>query len=50
MLFGLSYDYVGDLAETVALIWPARPGANASRDLPRWSRRLRGAPPPRCSG
>ena len=25
MLFGLSYDYVGDLAETVALIWPQRP-------------------------
>ncbi|WP_439599064.1 cisplatin damage response ATP-dependent DNA ligase [Falsiroseomonas sp.] len=29
VLFGLSYDYVGDLAETVALIWPARPGVNA---------------------
>lgn len=27
-LFRLSYDYVGDLAETVSLIWPARPGAN----------------------
>jgi len=27
-LFKLSYDYVGDLAETVALIWPERPGAN----------------------
>ena len=24
-LFALSYDYVGDLAETVALIWPASP-------------------------
>lgn len=24
VLFGLSYDYVGDLSETVALIWPAR--------------------------
>lgn len=23
VLFGLSYDYVGDLSETVALIWPA---------------------------
>ena len=23
VLFNLSYDYVGDLAETVALIWPA---------------------------
>jgi DNA ligase-1 len=27
-LFRWSYDYVGDLAETVALIWPERPGAN----------------------
>ena len=28
MLFALSYDFVGDLAETVALAWPAehRPG------------------------
>src|SRR3954454_6513482 len=25
VLFGWSYDYVGDLAETVALIWPAQP-------------------------
>jgi DNA ligase-1 len=28
VLFELSYDYVGDLAETVALIWPEQPGAN----------------------
>ena len=27
-LFALSYDYVGDLAETVSLVWPAKPGAN----------------------
>jgi len=27
-LFGWSYDFVGDLAETAALIWPARPGTN----------------------
>jgi DNA ligase-1 len=27
-LFALSYDFVGDLAETVALIWPQKPGAN----------------------
>jgi DNA ligase 1 len=26
-LFALSYDYVGDLAETIALIWPVRPHA-----------------------
>jgi len=28
VLFGWSYDYVGDLAETVALVWEGRPGAN----------------------
>ncbi len=33
VLFGWSYDYVGDLAETVALIWPERPGANRAPDL-----------------
>ena len=27
-LFAWSYDFVGDLAETVSLIWPAQPGAN----------------------
>jgi len=32
-LFALSYDYVGDLAETVALAWPVRPGANREPDL-----------------
>jgi len=30
VLFSLSYDYVGDLAETVALIWPGKPDANAA--------------------
>lgn len=25
VLFALSYDYVGDLAETVSLVWPGRP-------------------------
>ncbi len=29
VLFGWSYDFVGDLAETVSLMWPARP-TNAS--------------------
>ena len=28
-LFALSYDFVGDLAETIALIWPAEPPAEA---------------------
>src|ERR1700744_4980508 len=32
-LFALSYDYVGDLAETVALVWPAKPGANREPDV-----------------
>ena len=27
-LFGWSYDFVGDLAETASLIWPEKPGAN----------------------
>ncbi len=32
-LFGWSWDFVGDLAETVALIWPGRPGANREPGL-----------------
>jgi DNA ligase-1 len=32
-LFGWSYDFVGDLAETVALVWPAHPGANREPEL-----------------
>jgi DNA ligase 1 len=28
VLFAMSYDYVGDLSETVALMWPSRPGDN----------------------
>ena len=33
VLFGWSYDYVGDLAETVALVWEGRPGANREPSL-----------------
>ena len=33
VLFGISYDYVGDLSETVALMWPAPPGVNFSPPL-----------------
>ena len=33
VLFAWSYDYVGDLAETVALVWPAQPGANREPEL-----------------
>src|SRR5213083_192881 len=29
VLFELSYDYVGDLSETVALMWPAQPRAHS---------------------
>ena len=32
-LFALSYDYVGDLSETIALMWPARAGANHAPTL-----------------
>jgi len=31
VLFELSYDYVGDLSETVALMWPADPAQKANR-------------------
>jgi DNA ligase 1 len=33
VLFGWSYDFVGDLAETVALVWPAKAGANREPEL-----------------
>ncbi|MES2860797.1 MAG: cisplatin damage response ATP-dependent DNA ligase [Pseudomonadota bacterium] len=32
VLFGWSYDYVGDLAETVALIWPGNPDHRPNRE------------------
>lgn len=32
-LFAWSYDYVGDLAEAVSLVWPSRPGANREPEL-----------------
>ena len=33
VLFAYSYDYVGDLAETISLVWPERPGANRPPSL-----------------
>ena len=42
-LFRWSYDYVGDLAETVALVWPSRPGANREPELSEVIDALRGA-------
>ncbi len=32
-LFDLSYDYVGDLAETISLAWPSKAGANRAPEL-----------------
>jgi len=43
VLFGWSYEYVGDLAETVALVWPARPGANREPELSEVVEALRSA-------
>jgi DNA ligase-1 len=34
VLFALSYDYVGDLSETVVLMWPAAGGARTNRTPP----------------
>ncbi len=33
LLFRWSHEYIGDLAETVALAWPSRPGANREPEL-----------------
>jgi DNA ligase-1 len=43
VLFAWSYDYVGDLAETVSLVWPAKPGANREPELSEVVAALRGA-------
>ena len=42
-LFAMSYDYVGDLAETVALVWPQRAGANREPELSEVVDALQGA-------
>ncbi len=42
-LFGWSYDFVGDLAETVALIWPERPAPGPPPSLDAVVEALRGA-------
>src|SRR5579883_297913 len=44
VLFGWSYDYVGDLAETVALMWPAPPGPDEPPSLAEIVRTLETAP------
>ena len=33
-LFAMSYDYVGDMAETIALIWPEAPEKQGEKTLP----------------
>ena len=42
VLFELSYDFVGDLAETAALVWPARAQREAMPELSEVIDRLRG--------
>jgi DNA ligase-1 len=42
VLFALSYDYVGDLSETVALMWPRSPSHALSAPLPPRSGGVRG--------
>lgn len=42
-LFALSYDYVGDLAETLALIWPERDAPDPDPSLAEVVERLRAA-------
>jgi len=49
-LFALSYDYVGDLAETIALVWPARPGANRAPTLSEVIEELQAATRPQAAG
>ncbi len=44
VLFGWSYDYVGDLAETVALMWPAKPTDAPPPRLAEVVEALEGAP------
>ncbi len=49
LLFRWSYDYVGDLAETVALVWPQRPGANREPELSEVVDACAAPHEPRCS-
>src|SRR5258708_36698760 len=51
-LFALSYDYVGDLSETVALMWPGKHSSTSPPTGGRGDRVWPGAsaPPPRPQG
>src|SRR5438477_3362029 len=48
VLFELSYDYVGDLSETVALMWPAQRATDVIK--PEFPPHERSAPSPACGG
>ena len=50
VLFAWSYDYVGDLAETVALIWPSKPSNAAPPSLAEVVETLESAPKPELAG
>jgi DNA ligase 1 len=50
VLFAWSYDYVGDLAETVALMWPASPTNAAPPRLAEVVEALESAPKPALPG
>jgi DNA ligase-1 len=50
VLFGWSYDYVGDLAETVALMWPAAPTNAPPPRLAEVVEALETAPKPALAG
>src|SRR5713101_3730546 len=44
VLFALSYDYVGDLSETVALMWPKSSPSPACRGGPGWGQAASAVP------
>ena len=50
VLFAYSYDYVGDLAETIALIWPAGDGTSPSPGSPRLADARQDEPPSPAGG
>ncbi|HET8995262.1 MAG TPA: ATP-dependent DNA ligase, partial [Acetobacteraceae bacterium] len=47
VLFAWSYEYVGDLAETVALMWPTKPTGSPPPTLPEVVEALESTPKPR---
>ena len=49
VLFAYSYDYVGDLAETISLVWPAKRGATPDGATQRRRRLADGRRAPACA-